>query len=84
MSIDPREISVVVQGPITGRPTDPPQQQLTRLCLEGLRRHLPGADRAESHTSRTPPPAKSRAMSEPELPAPTTSTAWPHYGAASR
>lgn len=42
--IDPTEISVVVQGPVVGGPTDPPARQLTRLCLEGLRQHLPGAE----------------------------------------
>ena len=43
MSIDPHDISVVVQGPITGSLSDPPHRQLTRLGLESLRRFLPGA-----------------------------------------
>jgi hypothetical protein len=43
MPIDPREIDVVVQGPVTGTPADPPEKQLSRACLESLRCHLPGS-----------------------------------------
>jgi hypothetical protein len=42
-TIDPCQISVVVQGPVAGKPTDPPEARLTSRCLESLRRHLPGA-----------------------------------------
>jgi len=38
------EISVVVQGAIAGKPTDPPQKQFTVRCLNSVRRHLPGAE----------------------------------------
>lgn len=38
------DISVVVQGPIAGRPSDPYDQRLTYRCLESIRRHLPGAE----------------------------------------
>lgn len=40
----PEQISVVVQGPITGRPGDPHGSRLTLRCLESVRRHLPGAE----------------------------------------
>jgi hypothetical protein len=42
--ITPEEISVVVQGAVVGKPDDPEERQLTRLCLESIRRHLPGAE----------------------------------------
>lgn len=35
---------MVVQGPVVGDRTDPPEAQLTRRCLESVRRHLPGAE----------------------------------------
>jgi len=42
--IKPHEISVVVQGPITGRPDEPYEKRLTYRCLESVREHLPGAE----------------------------------------
>lgn len=39
-----REISVVVQGPVVGAPSDPPSARLTLRCLESVRRYLPGAE----------------------------------------
>jgi WavE lipopolysaccharide synthesis len=41
--IDSKQISVVVQGPVAGRPEDPPEKQLTRRCLLSIRRHMPQA-----------------------------------------
>ena len=38
------QISVVVQGPITGSPDDSPEKRLTQKCLQNLRRDLPGAE----------------------------------------
>lgn len=43
-TIAPREVSIVVQGPIVGRPSDPPRFRLTNRCLESLRRHMPDAE----------------------------------------
>lgn len=42
--IEPREISVVAQGPIVGKPGDPAEERLTAQCLESVRRFLPGAE----------------------------------------
>lgn len=42
--VDPAAISVVVQGPIAGSPDSPPGARLTSLCVESVRRHLPGAE----------------------------------------
>jgi len=42
--IDPVDISVVVQGPITGRPDDPVAKRLTYQTLESVHRHLPGCE----------------------------------------
>ena len=42
--IDSREISVVVQGAVAGRPTDPPSARLTERCLLSVRRRLPHAE----------------------------------------
>jgi hypothetical protein len=42
-TIDPRDISVVVQGPIAGLPSDKPQERYTHLCLQSIRKTLPGA-----------------------------------------
>lgn len=42
-TINPRDISIVVQGPIAGLPGDEPQKRYTNLCLESIRRTLPGA-----------------------------------------
>lgn len=38
------EISVVVQGAVAGKPTDPPEKRLTDRCLRSVRRHLPDAE----------------------------------------
>lgn len=42
--IRPQDISIVVQGPIAGRPSDPPSRRLTLQCLESVRKFLPGAE----------------------------------------
>ena len=42
--IDPKDISVVVQGPVVGKPDWPPSKRLTERCLASIRRHLPGAE----------------------------------------
>src|SRR4051812_39016207 len=39
----PSEITVVVQGPVLGKPADPVVEQLTRRCLLSVRRELPQA-----------------------------------------
>lgn len=41
---DPENISVIVQGPIAGRPADPHARRLTLRGIESVRRHLPGAE----------------------------------------
>jgi hypothetical protein len=41
--IGSHDISVVIQGPVVGKPTDPPQAQLTRMAVTSVRRVLPGA-----------------------------------------
>ena len=41
--VDYRDISVVVQGPVTGLPSDKPEKRYTYLCLQSIRRVLPGA-----------------------------------------
>jgi hypothetical protein len=42
--VDPRDVSVVVQGPVIGNESHCPRLQLTRRCLESVRRHLPEAE----------------------------------------
>lgn len=42
--ISPHNISVVVQGPIVGKPTDPSEQRYTLRCINSIRKHLPGAE----------------------------------------
>lgn len=42
--IRPHEVSVVVQGPVVGRPGDAHRNQHTRRCLASIRRHLPEAE----------------------------------------
>lgn len=42
--IDDQSVSVIVQGPIIGKPSAPPSQQLTKRVLESVRRHLPKAE----------------------------------------
>ncbi len=44
MTVPASEISVVVQGPVNGKPDDPPHLRLTADCLASVRRHLPGAE----------------------------------------
>jgi hypothetical protein len=41
MMIQSSEISVIVQGPVHGTPSQPPHQQITRMNLQCLRRSLP-------------------------------------------
>ena len=48
------------------------------------RRTMCGAVRMASRTRDAPPSVRSTAISEPVLPAPTTSTSLPRYGAAFR
>lgn len=42
--IKPHDISVVVQGPITGNPDDRYEKRLTYRCLESVHKYLPGAE----------------------------------------
>jgi hypothetical protein len=42
--INAREITVVVQGPITGKPGEAFEQRLTARCLQSVREHLPEAE----------------------------------------
>ncbi|MEK6247897.1 MAG: WavE lipopolysaccharide synthesis family protein [Planctomycetales bacterium] len=44
MAIRPADVSVVVQGPITGSANDPARQRLTHRCLESIRHHLPESE----------------------------------------
>jgi hypothetical protein len=44
MTVSSKDISVVVQGPIFGKLSDPPEVRLTQRCLESMRRHLPEAE----------------------------------------
>ncbi|MDB4916146.1 MAG: WavE lipopolysaccharide synthesis [Gemmatimonadetes bacterium] len=44
MKIAPPDISIVVQGPISGTPSDSAVARLTLRCLESVRRQLPGAE----------------------------------------
>ncbi len=37
-------ISVIVQGPLAGRPGNAPETRLTEKTLQSIRRHLPGAE----------------------------------------
>jgi hypothetical protein len=41
--IEPRDIDVVVQGPVIGTPLDPLIERHTQLCLESIKRYLPDA-----------------------------------------
>lgn len=43
-AIDPHDLSIVIQGPIVGKPTDPPEQQWTRRACESARLFFPGAE----------------------------------------
>lgn len=43
LPVNPSEIDVVIQGAISGQPTDPARLRLTAQCLDSLRTHLPGA-----------------------------------------
>ncbi len=38
------EISIVIQGPVVGRPDDPPEQQITRRAITELREFWPGCE----------------------------------------
>jgi hypothetical protein len=42
--ISSSQISVVVQGAISGKPDDPYEKRLTYRCLKSLRKHLPEAE----------------------------------------
>ena len=44
VTIDPRDITVVVQGPIVGTSHTPYGEPSTRHCLESVRQQLPGAE----------------------------------------
>lgn len=39
-----RDFSVVIQGPVLGKPNDPDDKQLTARCIQSIRQHLPGAE----------------------------------------
>lgn len=42
--ISTHEFSVVLQGPVLGKPADTDEKQLTRRCIASIRQHLPGAE----------------------------------------
>ncbi|MEN9335774.1 MAG: hypothetical protein RLZZ500_761 [Bacteroidota bacterium] len=42
--LNPSDFSVVVQGPVHGKPTDEASLQLTKRCIESARAFLPGAE----------------------------------------
>ncbi len=42
-SIQSKDITVVVQGAISGKPTDPTNKRLTFLCLKSIRKNLSGS-----------------------------------------
>ena len=42
--VDFKEISVVVQGAISGKSTDPEHYQITKKVLQSIRKYLPGAE----------------------------------------
>ena len=42
--VSPRDVSVVVQGPVAGTSADPARARVTLHCLESVRRQLPGAE----------------------------------------
>jgi hypothetical protein len=44
MPISPSDFSVIIQGPILGKPGDPYDLQLTIQCIESVRRVLPGSE----------------------------------------
>lgn len=43
MHIDPKEVSVIVQGPVVGDAQAPPSVRFTHRCIESARQCLPGA-----------------------------------------
>jgi hypothetical protein len=43
MEIGPKEISVIIQGPVIGPSSAAPEARLTHRCIESVRRHLPAA-----------------------------------------
>lgn len=51
---DPRQVSIVVQGPVHGRPDDPLERQTTRRVLARAREVYPGAEIILSTWANTP------------------------------
>lgn len=43
-TIDSKDISIVVQGPVIGKRTDPEKLQLTKICVESLRAIFPHSE----------------------------------------
>jgi hypothetical protein len=43
MPVNPQSISVVIQGPIYGKQTEPYKKRFTQRCLESVRKYLPSA-----------------------------------------
>ena len=43
-NIDSEDISIVVQGPVIGKESDPPSFQLTKICVESLRQLFPKSE----------------------------------------
>ena len=41
---DGPETSVIIQGPVQGLPTDPPERQLTRQAVASVRQHMPDVE----------------------------------------
>jgi hypothetical protein len=43
-NIDSKDISIVVQGPVIGKESDPSSFQLTKICVESLRQLFPKSE----------------------------------------
>lgn len=43
-TIDSKNLSIVVQGPVIGKESEPPEFQFTRICVESLRTNFPHSE----------------------------------------
>lgn len=43
-TVDSKNLSIVVQGPVIGKEADPVEQQFTKICVESLRVHFPHSE----------------------------------------